>query len=269
MDRLLRLSGACVIALALLPFVAGCSDDEGPVVVDTPPYPPVGVFSVTGDGVVSIYWIDNWEDDLAGYRIYRSANDLGPYDTQLGEVGPNTTYFDVIANNGETWYYAVTAFDRANNESGLSLETVFDTPRPEGFDLVLVELGQNSFESGYDFSSLTGMNQDRFLSSTDIYFERIDGINWIQTTAGVDIQDWGVIDLVAVDWAPDGGYLPSGKAEAVVGHSYVVQIAGQGGIPNWAKIYVKSVTSTTLTLDWAYQGVAGNPELLTTGGTVQ
>lgn len=236
--------------------------------VDTPPFPPDGVFSVTGDRVVSIYWNANWEEDLAGYAVYRSVADEGPYD-HLADVGASTTlYDDFNVNNSETWFYAVTAFDRAGNESDLSHESVFDTPRPEGFDLVLVELGQNSLLSGYNFAGLSGAAQDRFLSTTDIYFERLDGVNWIQTTAGVDIQDWGVIDLIDVDWAPDAGYLPSGKAEAAIGHSYIVQVVGQGGI-HWAKVYVKNVTSTTLTLDWAYQRVPGNPELLSTGGDVQ
>jgi hypothetical protein len=41
---------------------------------------------------------------------------------------------------------------------------------------------------------------------------------------------------------------------------------GQGDF-NVAKFIVKNVTNTTITMDWAYQAVANNPELLTTGGT--
>jgi len=262
-DRATRLSGACVavIAAALhLPFVAGC-EDEDPVVVDAPPFPPDGVFSVTGDGVVSVYWNSNQENDLAGYAVYRSTEDPGPY-FFLNEVSPSQTYYDDFdVNNGETWFYAVTAFDTRNQESELSRETVFDTPRPEGFNLVLVELGQNPSQAGYDFSSLSNLAQAATLSTTDIYFDNVAGVNYVRSArAGVDIQDYGVIELPAVDWAPDTGWAPSGQAEAIVGHSYIVRVISQGAT-NWAKFEVTSVGANSLTMDWAYQAVPNNPEL--------
>ena len=264
-DRTVRLSGAAVvIAAVMLPFVAGCEDDS-PVVVDTPPFPPDGVFSITGDGVVSIYWNANWEDDLAGYAVYRSTSDPGPY-FLLEEVAADQTWYDdTDVVNSETWFYAVTAFDRNGHESELSRETVFDTPRPEGINLVLVELGQDPSHAGYDFSSLSGTSQNAALGTTDIYYESVGGVKYLRTTAGVDIQDYGLIDLVYVDWAPDTGWSPSGQAEAIVGHSYIVRIVGGLG-ENVAKVQVKAVTSSTLTLDWAYQVVENNPELTIIAG---
>ncbi len=268
-DRALRLSGAAVaIAAVMLPFVAGC-EDEGPVVVDRPPFPPDGVFSITGDGVVSIYWNENWEDDLAGYAVYRSKSDPGPY-FFLAEVPASRTYYDdTDVQNGETWFYAVTAFDRAGNESKLSRETVFDTPRPEGFGLVLVDLGQDPSRAGYDFSSLSGVSQPAALGTTDIYFESSGGVRYLRTKIGVDIQDYGLIDLVNVDWAPDTGWSPSGQAEAIVGHSYIVRILNNQGDFNMAKVQVKAVAATTITLDWAYQAVRNNPELAPVGGAMR
>jgi hypothetical protein len=271
-DRAGRLSGAvAAIAAVLLPFVAGC-DDEGPVVaevVDVPPFPPDGVFSITGDGVVSIYWNANWEEDLDGYAVYRSTTNPGPY-YFLDEVSANQTWYDdTDVVNGETWFYAVTAFDRAGYESELSLETVFDTPRPEGFGLVLVELGQDPSRAGYDFSSLSGVPQAAALGTTDIYFESSGGAQYLRAKTGVDIQDYGLIDLPYVDWAPDTGWSPSAQAEAITGHSYIIRIqSGQG--TNVAKVQVKSVGST-VTLDWAYQAVQNNPELapIGVGGAMQ
>jgi len=268
-DRALRLSGAAAaIAAVMLPFVAGC-DDEGPVVVDAPPFPPDGVFSITGDGVVSIFWNANWEDDLAGYAVYRSTADPGPY-YFLGEVRADQTYYDdTDVKNGETWFYAVTAFDRAGHESELSLETVFDTPRPEGFGLVLVELGQDPSRAGYDFSSLSGFPQAAALGTTDIYFESSGGVQYLRAKTGVDIQDYGLIDLLYVDWAPDAGWSPSAQAEAIVGHSYIVRILDGQGNFNMAKVQVKAVTATTATLDWAYQAVDNSYELPpVTGGAM-
>jgi len=262
-DRMTRLSGVLVAVAALtMPLVAGCEDDTVAAAND-PPFPPDGVFSVTGDKLVTIYWNPNQESDLAGYRVYRGNVDLsGPY-YRLAEVKKSQTHYaDTDVNNGETWFYAVTAFDNAGNESKLSAEDVFDTPRPEGFGLVLVELGQDQSHAGYDFSSLSNLPQNATAPTTDVYFDVQAGVNYIVCgNAGVDIQDYGLIDLIGVDWAPTTGWAPSKKAEAIAGHSYIVRILdGQGGY-NMAKFFVEDAPTTTITLDWAYQAVANNPEL--------
>jgi hypothetical protein len=270
-DRVAKLSGAfaAVAAALTLPFVAGC-EDEVPVVVDTPPFPPDGVFSVTGDRVVTIYWNENQEPDLAGYAVYRGTSDPGPY-FFLADVPKSQTYYDDFdVDNGETWYYAVAAFDDKKQESELSRESVFDTPRPEGFDLVLVELGQQQgAQAGYDFSSESGNPQAWNASTTDIYFESVSNVQYIvSANAGVDIQDYGLIDLIAVDWAPLSGWAPSKRVEAILGHSYIVRILDGQGDYNMAKFFVSSVTATTLTLDWAYQAVENNRELAPAGGAM-
>ncbi|HXV13125.1 MAG TPA: hypothetical protein VEC56_02870 [Candidatus Krumholzibacteria bacterium] len=231
--------------------------------VDAPPFPPDGVFSVTGDGVVSLFWNPNQESDLAGYAIYRGNQaPEGPY-FFLADVNASTTnYDDFDVVNEEFWYYAVTAFDAAGNESELSAELVFDTPRPEGFGLVLVELGQDPSRAGYDFSSLSNSSQSASLGTTDIYFESAGGVEYVVAADPlVDIQDYGLIELVAVDWAPLVGWAPSKRAEAIAGHSYIVRIVDGQGDFNMAKFEVRAVTATNLTVDWAYQGVDNNPEL--------
>ncbi len=268
--RIARLSGAFAAVAALtMPLVAGCEDDDPVAAADYPPFPPDGVFSITGDELVTIYWNENQESDLAGYRIYRgNVAEEGPYD-RIAEVPASQTFYDdTDVNNGEFWYYAVAAFDRNGHESELSRELVFDTPRPEGFNLVLVELGQDQLHSGYDFSSLSNSSQSATAGTTDIYFDERAGVKYVVCQgAGVDIQDYGVIELIGVDWAPDMGWAPSKQAEAIVGHSYIVRILDSQGDYNMAKFFVKTVTNTTLTLDWAYQAVENNPELLVIGGT--
>jgi hypothetical protein len=248
--------------MLMLPFVAGC-EDEDPVVVDAPPFPPDGVFSVTGDGVVTLFWNPNQEPDLSGYAVYRGNQaPEGPY-FFLAEVSASTTdYADFDVVNGEFWYYAVTAFDVAGNESELSRELVFDTPRPEGFGLVLVELGQDPSRAGYDFSSLSNESQAASLGTTDIYFESTGGVHYVVAADPlVDIQDYGWIDLVAVDYAPETGWAPSKRAEAIVDHSYIVRVIDGQGDFNMAKFEVKEVTPLNLRVDWAYQAVDNELEL--------
>ena len=269
-NRRVRLLSSAVsaVAVALLPFVAGCSDDDPVTVEDIQaPFPPDGVFSVTGDGLVSVYWNDNWEEDLAGYAVYRCdptayACDTpqAPYD-YLGEVPASQTWYDdTNLNNGETWFYAVAAFDVAGNVSDLSYELVFDTPRPAGVDVALVDcLGQNSGMGGFDFSSRSILLCSDM--SKDIYFEASGGVNHIVAAPGVDIQDFGwTFSLDDLDWAPaEKGWAPSGRVEAIPEHGYFVRIIS--GTTNYAKIRVTGVTGGSITLDWAYQTDPGNPEL--------
>ncbi len=275
-DRTTWLSGAVsatVAVMLILPFVAGC-DDEDPVAVDAPPFPPDGVFSITGDEVVSIFWNPNQEPDLAGYSIWRGNEDVsGPY-FFVTDLSPNvTSYDDTDVVNGETWFYAVTAFDAAGHESELSRETVFDTPRPEGFGLVLVELGQDPSRAGYDFSSLSNVPQAASLGTTDIYFESTGGVDYVVAADPlVDIQDYGLIDLIGVDWAPLTGWAPSKRAEAIEGHSYIVRVVDGQGDFNMAKFEVQAVTATNIEMDWAYQASDNNPELALTpvaGGAIE
>jgi hypothetical protein len=266
-DRIANLSGVFAAVAALtMPLVAGCGDD--PVeAVDNPPFPPDGVFSVTGDHLVTIYWNPNQEGDLAGYRIYRGNEDItGPY-FAIAEVSADATgYDDTDVNNGDTWFYAVAAFDKHGHESDLSREDVFDTPRPEGFDLVLGNLGQDPLHAGYDFSSLSNSPQSAAANTTDIYFEDVSGVKYIVANgSGVDIQDYGLIDLIGVDWAPNTGWAPSKAVEAIAGHSYIVRISD--GQIHYAKFFVNGAPTSTVTLDWAYQADPGNPELLVIGGT--
>jgi hypothetical protein len=265
------LSGAVsLVAVALLPFVAGCSDDD-PVAVDTTaPFPPGGVFSITGDQGVEIFWSPNWEADLDGYAVYVSDNEVGPYDHISDVDATITSFVDANLNNGETWYYAVTAFDLAGNESDLSVELVFDTPRPQGTVSLSDFMGQNAATSGYDLSSVSNTAQPWNSVSTDIYFGQQNNVNLFFATNMVDIQDFGVTESFDdLDYAPVSGWAPSKSAEAIPDHGYFVRIAnGQGGF-NYAKLRVSSITGNdadtrSVTLEWAYQtslGADGNREL--------
>jgi len=252
-----------VLVLAMTFLVVGCDDD--PVDVNDPPSAPDGVYSVTGDEQVTICWNKNPEPDIAGYDIYWNDEPTGLFE-RIATVGPNQTcYIDTDVDNSTTYFYAIKAFDFGGLESEFSVEDVFDTPRPEGFNLVLESLGQDPTESGYDFSTLSSTAQPWNLSSTDVYFDSPGGIPTLfgkgaNVGVGVDIQDYGYIDLIDVDWAPERGWAPSKRAELIEGHSYVVQIE-DGAFYQYAKVYVVAATDLLVVLDWAYQEDPGNPEL--------
>jgi hypothetical protein len=219
------------------------------------PNVPVGVYSVTGDGEVFLYWIENQEDDLDGYRIYVSPRPEGPYEL-IGETRFNH-FTDSEARNGRTYYYAVTAFDFDENESDLSYETVRDTPRPEGFGLVLTSAsGSSPWDAGYDFSGSSRVHPES--PEADVFFDSSGPTTCIHAaSSAVGLQDLGYEPLSAIDRAPEGGWVLSGRVEATVGHSYAIRT--RDGY--FAKCYVVSVAPSRVVLDWAFQTDRGNREL--------
>lgn len=101
----------------------GISDSFSAMAVDrTPPDAPTGVTAVrTGKGI-KVFW--NRIDDAENYRIYRRKADEGAL-KMIGEVkGIYTIFEDTTASEDISYFYSVTAVDRAQpgNESAKSAE---------------------------------------------------------------------------------------------------------------------------------------------------
>jgi hypothetical protein len=246
------------IYFSLLGFVmlAGCLEQS--VESDTvAPAVPRGVFSTTGDHQVVISWYPNAEYDLAGYAVYRGNAERGDY-FQIGTTG-SASFVDRNVTNGRTYYYAVAAYDNAGNESDLSYDLVFDTPRPAGYGVRLFDFRALPQTSGYSFGNYRV--QDYRASTSDIFFEYhapSRGLFIDVANADTDIQDFGYTEsLDDVDYAPDKGWSPLGYAECIVGHSYIIWTADD----HYAKIRVTAVSPSFVEFDWAYQIAEGNPEL--------
>jgi subtilase family serine protease/flagellar hook assembly protein FlgD len=99
------------------------------VLVDPPPAAPSDLIAVAGDARVQLEWKANTEDDLTGYRVYRSATAGGPY-VLIAAVTSNQ-HDDLGLTNGVTYYYVVTATD-AHSESEPSHEAAARPEAPEG-----------------------------------------------------------------------------------------------------------------------------------------
>jgi hypothetical protein len=248
-------------------LVGGCSEKTTAPIA--PPAAPRGLFSVTGDHRVTLVWLANTEADLTGYRIYEAPcarGDSCPYRPIAALPATATgTYVQYVVTgltNGVTRFFAVSAVNRAGAESDLSYEDVFDTPRPAGTGLVLNNYLIYTSHIGYDFSA--SARTDSLGPPTDVfygYYESPEGVIHQQVFVpdySTDIQDAGfTTSLDAVDFAPDSGWSPSGTAEAVVGHAYVVWTRDN----HYAKFRITSVQPATVTFDWAYQTDPGNREL--------
>lgn len=248
------------LLIAILILGAGCNDDGD----SNAPAAPRGVYTVTGDGEVFVHWLANTESDVAGYRIYDAPCASGgscPYDRVGTTAGTSFTVTGL--SNGETRYYAVAAFDHAGNESELSAEVLFDTPRPEGLGRVLADYQADSVSAGYDFSAFAvrGWGDPQ----TDMFFGFSGGVyQMFVPDFNTDIQDAGYrTSLDGVDYAPIDGWSPSGSVEVIVGHCYIVWTRDD----HYAKFRVNEVRPATSTapaqvvFDWAYQVDEANREL--------
>jgi hypothetical protein len=234
-------------------LVAGCKSSV--VDVDhTPPFPPRGIYTETGDGVITVSWLSNQEPDVAGYKVYVSNAYDGVY-TAIGQTS-GLAYSDILASNGVTVYYAVTAFDRSGNESDLSTDVAYDTPRPEGFGVVLPNYHYDPGLAGYDFSTYSvGPYTDQY---TDVFFEYLNGTYYLDVWDDTEIQDMGYTEsLGEIGYAPTAGWSPSKDVRLIVGHTYVVRTWDA----HYAKVRVRSLSDTRVIFDWAYQLQQGNTRL--------
>ncbi|HLF13547.1 MAG TPA: hypothetical protein VI932_01485 [Bacteroidota bacterium] len=234
-------------------LVTGCKTTV--VEVDrTPPFAPRGIYTETGDGFILISWLRNQEPDVAGYKVYSSDAFDGVY-TAVGQT-TGLTISDFGATNGITAYYAVTAFDDAGNESGLSTDVAYDTPRPEGFGVVLPNFHFNPTGAGYDFSTYSvGPFDDQF---TDIFFEFLSGTYFMNVWDDTEIQDVGYTESLAdIRYAPTGGWSPTRDVRLILDHTYVVRTWDS----HYAKVRIRSLSDTRVIFDWAYQLQPDNTRL--------
>jgi hypothetical protein len=115
------------------------SDSNSAIVTPRDTFPPaapqnlvVAALSGASPGSVlaDLSWSINLETDLAGYRVYRSAEQ----DTRGVLLTPDLllapAYRDTSVEPGHRYWYSVTAVDRAGNESDLSAAVAVDVAQP-------------------------------------------------------------------------------------------------------------------------------------------
>ncbi|NOY87894.1 MAG: hypothetical protein GXO93_00710 [FCB group bacterium] len=254
-----------IISLVTIIFVFSSCNDNNPVVYDNVPVAPQGVYSVTGDNAVYIFWNGIYENDVAGYIVYRSLEPNNNF-VEIGRVdadsNPNLDlliyeFDDNTAKNGVTYYYAVSAYDVAGQESELSAENVFDTPRPDG-QITLFDYQVDSTLSGYNFAAQATVNYNSPVA--DVYIDRVGGVFYLNVTDTLtDIQDMGYTSSFDdISYAPQDGWSENGWSEIIVGHTYVIWTRDS----HYAKMRVLSINTNSVTFRWAYQTDQDNPELV-------
>jgi hypothetical protein len=252
MKNIIKLAASVIIVLV----IAGCDVNEPEYVIDTvPPVPPTNVQVLNGDNRVDIYWIENRDPDLAGYNIYYSD----AYDGKYYIIGSSAYnfYIDYDAINGEKYFYAVTAYDYNGNESDLSIDVIYATARPEGYDEAIFDFRQFPNNSGYSFAleSVVAYDDNQYV---DFFFENFYGDFYLDVWDDTDIQDMGPTnDIYDIPFAPTSGWSATKDAVAKIGHTYVIWTWDN----HYAKIRISQMTNERVVFDWAYQLVEGERQL--------
>ena len=233
-------------------IILGCTKEND--IDTTPPPPPQGIKTISLDNAVEIQWLPSQAEDVDGYKVWKSDQYSGRY--QLIASTAKTNLVDYGAVNGTTYYYAVSAYDFHSNESALSKDVVYDTPRPEGLGVTLMDTNTAKNISGYGFAQYSVLSC--YDIHTDIFFVNVHSRLSLQVWSDTDIQDMGYTSsLDEISAAPTEGWAPSKSVEPIEGHTYVIWTVDN----HFAKVRVQNVTPNRLVFDWAYQTAKGNVEL--------
>jgi len=95
---------------------------------DLPPSAPILLSAIPGDGKITLKWVANKEEDIAGYRIYYGyyshnyfgkGSDIGDSPITVGNV---TSVTLKGLTNEKVYFFSITALDKSGQESGFSKE---------------------------------------------------------------------------------------------------------------------------------------------------
>ncbi len=260
-----------ILALSVLAVlaVAGCEEKTRYITVADAPATPVGVYSVTGDGYVDVYWqANNDAGNTEGYGVYRYNGTVGGNDQYvlIGEVDASQFYdichyVDDDVQNGVTYRYAVNAFN-GYGESDLSDPDAEDTPRPQGTARAF-DFRQNPNSGGFDLSRARIVTADE---NADVWFEFDPDLNaffiWA-ANSGTDIQPWGWADDIRdIGWGDPGegeGWSDVGWLEIQPNYAYIIWTADN----HYGCIWVTSTNTGdySVNFEWSYQTDEANPQL--------
>ena len=108
----------------------------------TPPAKPTGLSASYENGIITLSWDANTEEDLKQYKLYRAAT--GNPETSMATVDAGTElYDDGDIDKGISYYYRITAIDNADNESSYSNEVSVQVPEDNLSEVITVNAKSN------------------------------------------------------------------------------------------------------------------------------
>ena len=165
----------------------------------------------THSAQVALAWDPNTEPDVAGYRIYYGlASDQ--YSSSI-DVGNQTSYTVASLQDGKTYYFAATAYDRLGDESDFSAEVVFNAPVPCTYT---VSPSSQSFASG------GGAGAVNVTTQAGCTWTSVSNDSWLVITSNSNITGNGTANYSALS---DSGATRTGTL-TVAGQSITITQSG-------------------------------------------
>lgn len=259
------------------------SDYSVEVFVPQPvPPPDPGAVTVVGlDDANYVQWTTEARaaDDFSFYRVYLEEEDGSTY--LLGETD-SEGFLDLLAQNGATYRYFVSAVDDQGHESAGSVSGA-GTPRPDYHGEWLYAYQDLPESSGFRFQEDEDFDPVVVGASADRHFRlEVDGAGWWLVPGGnAEIYPTGFAttalrcgvaadaSCVDVDRAPTSGYTTQ-DVGIDTQTSYVLRVRGDDGLTHYGVIRVELLGfdqdgKALMIFDWAYQLQAGNPALVVVG----
>lgn len=246
----------------------------------TPPPAPTQTAVIALDDANFVVWGANARvADFSFYRVYQAAPDGNDY--LLGETD-SEGFVDLLAGNGLTYEYFVTAVD-ADGHEGAASQIASGTPRPDFTGELLYDYYDVPGSSGFRFQEDEASNPVVHGDALDAHFsvERdVDGAWWLRPGADAyGVYDTGFAttalkcgvgadaDCDDVTVAPTQvSRYTNGPIEVVPETTYVLRVYGDDGEIHYGAVRVAMQGfdqngDGVMVFDWAYQLQAGNPSL--------
>ena len=248
------------------------------VFVPDPIAPPIpDATAVIGlDGAAYVTWgtSSRSADDFSHYKVYL---DDGGTAFLLGETD-SEGFLDLLAQNGVTYGYFVTAVDADGHESsGSALGE--GTPRPDFSDEFVFAYSDVPSTSGFRFQEDESVDPRVDGDDPSRHFRLELDANgwWLVPGPGAEIYPSGFATTalkcgvaadagcVDVSTAPLSGYT-TGDVGLTTQTSYVLRVTGDDGLTHYGVIRVTLLgfdqnDDALMIFDWAYQLQADNPSL--------
>ncbi len=265
---------------AVDPVTAEEAESANSVVVDVPvgdpPREPAGTFVVALDNANYLIWDANARAaaDFSFYRIYIED---GADDLLLGETD-SEGFLDLLATNGVTYTYRVTAVDDQGHESGFSVAAA-GTPRPDFAGEWVYAYQDRPQRSGFRFQESDDSDPlvDGDANSRHFRLEVDSDGWWLVPGQGTEIHAQGFVTSAlkcsvaadagcsSLDVAPTSGYTSS-DVSVFDQTTYPMRVVGDDGQVHYGVIRVQLLGGDQdgngiMIFDWAYQLQAGNANL--------
>ena len=183
------------------------------------PATPTSLAAVAGKGKVDISWNANKETDLSGYNLYRAVSINADQATKIATLTKSKTgYTDMAVIAGTTYYYWLSAFDSAPNESAKAGPVSAEpTQRVNPFnDIVESHWAYNYILDLTDRGIISGYADSTFRPSTTI--TRAEFAKMMCLTMGWEPANPATpsfTDVAKDSWAYR--YIETAKANGVIG----------------------------------------------------